>query len=488
MKRHINSWLVMFLAISLALPIYSMAQMKLTLQSSSGDTIGGAPAKAFSLGPDNNLVVYLDGPFTSADLLPTISVDGTTYSGCTVSPPASVSAIQGATIIFRINSTTAGASFSGGSTKLGLVVDPEPAATSFATITPTAPNTATGIFTWTTGGTSLAPTGSYLAVFQATDGANTSQLVVMIKINPQETVTPPTTISPSTGTVNQATNFTASGATVSTSGHTVEYRFNWGDNSGWSSWGSSTQTHTYASAGQFTIQAQARCATDQVESTSYSTTVTISTIPTYTVSASVVNSAGGSVSPMSLSGITSGGTATFTVTTNSGYTASVSPGSLSGSTWTISNVTSNLSATITFTQSGGGGGALGTKTNPYKINKPTTQITNGYIPENATDNSRGPIYIPAGAKVFFVVDPVGMGVSVGKIKVSVKFISYGFGLVCTLTQDNITQAYSSEVCRGSSSYNEIFTISNKKFLFAIDNSDVTASANDEMWAVIPFVP
>jgi hypothetical protein len=146
-------------------------------------------------------------------------------------------------------------------------------------------------------------------------------------------------------------------------------------------------------------------------------------------------------------------------------------------------MTGNKSVTANFTPPPSSG-ALGTRDNPYKINKPTTQIYNGYIPENATDNSRGPIYIPAGAKVYFVVDPVGIGASVGKFKVSVKFISYAFGYVCTLTQET-GGAYSTEVCRGYSSYNEIFTISNKKFLFAIDNSSVTAVANDEMWAVIP---
>jgi hypothetical protein len=194
MKKHINLWLVMFLAISLALPIYSMAQTAptLTLESyTTGDRIKGAPIKSFALGADGNLVVYLDGPFNFASLIPDIIVDGTTYSGCTVSPPASVSATQGATLIFRINSTTPGASFSGGvESKPGLVVDPEPgAATSFAITTATGPNTATGIFTWTTGGgTAPVPVGAYLAVFQAqatdTSGTHTSHLIVMININP----------------------------------------------------------------------------------------------------------------------------------------------------------------------------------------------------------------------------------------------------------------------------------------------------------------
>ena len=44
-----------------------------------------------------------------------------------------------------------------------------------------------------------------------------------------------------------------------------------------------------------------------------------------------------------------GASATFTVTTNTGYTASVSEGTLVGTTWTIPNVTSTHTATVTFT-------------------------------------------------------------------------------------------------------------------------------------------
>ena len=78
-------------------------------------------------------------------------------------------------------------------------------------------------------------------------------------------------------------------------------------------------------------------------------TVTASfAIDTYTVTALVVNPLGGSVEPSS--GIVDyGGTATFTVTTIPGYTASVSEGTLVGTTWTIPNITSALDLTITFT-------------------------------------------------------------------------------------------------------------------------------------------
>ena len=73
------------------------------------------------------------------------------------------------------------------------------------------------------------------------------------------------------------------------------------------------------------------------------------TINTYTVTASVVNPTGGTVTPPLSQTVNYGGTATFTVTTNPGYTASVSEGTLAGSTWTIPNVTSTHTATVTFT-------------------------------------------------------------------------------------------------------------------------------------------
>jgi hypothetical protein len=127
-------------------------------------------------------------------------------------------------------------------------------------------------------------------------------------------------------------------------------------------------------------------------------------------------------------------------------------------------------------------GEKGSKTNPYKMNKPAGGF-NVYIPEGSSGNT-GAITIPAGGKVYFEVDP---GEISGKFKVSAKFFGGG-GAVCELTQDKATGEYSPEVCKGYSSYNKIFTISNKKYLFAIDNTGVTAGANDEIWVVMPFVP
>ncbi len=91
------------------------------------------------------------------------------------------------------------------------------------------------------------------------------------------TVSTPTTPSgPSSGTVNQSLSFSTGGSTCN-QGHSVQYRFDWG-NGVYSSWGSSSQSYSYSSAGTYTVKAQARCSSDNsvVSSWSSGKTVTIS--------------------------------------------------------------------------------------------------------------------------------------------------------------------------------------------------------------------
>ncbi len=128
-------------------------------------------------------------------------------------------------------------------------------------------------------------------------------------------------------------------------------------------------------------------------------------------------------------------------------------------------------------------GPLGSKTNPIKLNKTTSQVFNGYIPENSPNDSKGTIYIPATSKVYYEVDPIGA------FKLFVKFYA-GAGVVCKLTQDKITGEFSPELCQGSDSFMDIILspVANKKFLYAIDNSLSPAAANDEMWVQMPFNP
>jgi hypothetical protein len=341
MKKHINLWLVTFLAISMALPIYSMAQTTptLTLESyTTGDRISGGPIKTFSLAPDGSLVVYLDGPFNFASLVPEITVDDTIYSGCTVSPPASVSATQGATLSFRINSTTTGAVFSGGSGKTGLVVDPEPAATSFATTTPTAPNTATGIFTWTTGGTGgSVPVGSYLAVFQAevaSSETTRSQLPVMINIVPPGYTLTVNIVGSGTVTKNpdQAT-YTANPI------QTVQLTATPGSGYSFSGWSGDLS----GSANPGSIQMNAN----------KTVTATFNQIPKYSLTTYVSPSGAGSVSPSSGS-YDENTYVDLTATAASGYTFSSWSGIAAGDTTSNNTahiyMNANRSITANFTQ------------------------------------------------------------------------------------------------------------------------------------------
>jgi len=81
-----------------------------------------------------------------------------------------------------------------------------------------------------------------------------------------QTVTVPTAISgPAVGFVDQNLDYTASGS-ISDDGDDVEYRFDWGDGSPVSAWGTADQTYAYPAPGTFDILAQARGATNLVES------------------------------------------------------------------------------------------------------------------------------------------------------------------------------------------------------------------------------
>ncbi len=313
MKKQINFWLVTFFAILLTLPIYSAAQtaappaLKLTLESSSGDRIGGATVKAFSLGPDNNLVVYLDGPFTTAALLPDIKLEyppAPTVPNCTITPPASVAGAPNSTISFVARSSNIAAVIS-------LIVDP--LQTPPRTLTST---NGSATFDWNT---TNFPPGSYLAVFQAAVGSDISQLVVMINIGYTVTASYDST----KGSVSPASQTVSSGGTAT---------FTVTPNPGYAA----SVSEGSLSGTTWTIPNV---------TTSHTATVTFNPIPV-TVTASF-NSTMGSVLPPSQT-VNYGATATFTVTPNPGYNASVSEGSLSGTSWTIPNVTTTHTATVTF--------------------------------------------------------------------------------------------------------------------------------------------
>ena len=259
MRRYSYLWVV-FLALALALPFSAMSQT-ITLESlTTGHRIGGAPIKTFSFAPDGSLIVYLAGPLNWVNLDPPITLDST-GTACTVTPPGSVGAQLNATLSFTVRSV-AGSTFTTGPISTGTgcspaapcstVVDPDPGQTTFASTS----GSGFGVFTWNTNG---VPTGSYLAVFEASapTGGTKSQLPVMITILPAITVTAPTSVTgPATGSLNTAYSFTASGSTSTQSGDTVQYQFDWGDGTK-SPWASGTQSKTWTVAGTYTVKAWA---------------------------------------------------------------------------------------------------------------------------------------------------------------------------------------------------------------------------------------
>jgi hypothetical protein len=128
----------------------------------------------------------------------------------------------------------------------------------------------------------------------------------------------------------------------------------------------------------------------------------------YTVSVNVVNATGGTVTPISNTGIPSGGMATFKVVVKSGYSVSLSEGTLSGTTWTTAAVTANRTVTATFVKLA----SLGSKTNPIPMNQKqvTPRPTYIYYPSTADQNQ---FQMPSG-KVYFLVDSAVTGVAISK--------------------------------------------------------------------------
>ncbi len=92
--------------------------------------------------------------------------------------------------------------------------------------------------------------------------------------------TPSTPTGSSTGIVNESLTYITVGATSSL-GHSVQYRFNWGDGN-YSEWSSSTSaTHLWSSPGNYMVQSQGRSSAnpDITSGWSGSKSVTINPVP-----------------------------------------------------------------------------------------------------------------------------------------------------------------------------------------------------------------
>lgn len=117
------------------------------------------------------------------------------------------------------------------------------------------------------------------------------------------------------------------------------------------------------------------------------------------------------------------------------------------------------------------------------------KVFNGYTSQDSPMGTMGTVNLAAGKKLYFEIDPVAVtGGPVSAFSARMIFFSGG-NIVCKLTQDKSTGAYSSEVCRQFEGYLDVVwnPSANTKFLYAIDNRN-SGDANDGIWAVIPFVP
>jgi len=320
MKKHINLWLVMFLAISLALPVYSMAQVTLTLEDPTGNRIVTPGIKSFAVGTDNNLVIYLDQPFNFKDLIPDISLASCT--NCSIAGPAGVTATQGANLSFNVQSTDTSAVISlvASSYEIGP-----------RTLTSTS---GSAPFSWSTGSTL---TGSYLAVFQALDGDQKSQLPVMINVVPPGySLTINATNGSVTKSPNQATYTLSPVQTVQlTANAEAGYYF-----TGWSgALSGSTSPASITMDASKTVTATFA----PIPPTQYSLTVTVSP-----------SSAAGSVSLNPSGGLYTAGTPvtlTASANTGAGYTFGSWSGvdSSNGTTASVTMPSSDKAVTATFT-------------------------------------------------------------------------------------------------------------------------------------------
>jgi hypothetical protein len=93
-----------------------------------------------------------------------------------------------------------------------------------------------------------------------------------------ETISTPATPSgTSSGTAGTSYTYTTSGSSSSL-GHSIQYRFDWGDgtNSGWLAVGTTQSPHSWAAAGTYSVTAQARCASHTFVLSSTSSTFSAS--------------------------------------------------------------------------------------------------------------------------------------------------------------------------------------------------------------------
>lgn len=139
----------------------------------------------------------------------------------------------------------------------------------------------TGSYSWTVPDT---PSESCLVRVSAASSSalsDVSDRVFAIAVSGVESVTAPGVPGgPVSGVAFTPYTFTASGA-GSSMGHTVQYRFDWGDgtDSGWLEAGITSATHAWTSAGTCLVKAMARCSQHPDVESPWSGTLSVTIAP-----------------------------------------------------------------------------------------------------------------------------------------------------------------------------------------------------------------
>ena len=121
---------------------------------------------------------------------------------------------------------------------------------------------------WSDGGSQ-----THAIILPSSDSALTASFVAL----PAETASTPSTPSGTTsGTTGVCYSYSTGGAS-SNLGHSVQYYFDWGDgsNSGWLAVGVISASHSWSSAGTYTVKAMARCATHTSVQSAWSSGLTV---------------------------------------------------------------------------------------------------------------------------------------------------------------------------------------------------------------------
>ncbi|MFC2142079.1 PKD domain-containing protein, partial [Acidobacteriota bacterium] len=144
-----------------------------------------------------------------------------------------------------------------------------------------------------------------LTVTDSVSSSATDSITIAVSSPIHEATIPTTPNGPSNGASNVSYMFATGGATC-TMGHTVEYRFDWGDGS-ISNWAApQSVVHAWATPGVYVLKAQSRCVVDStiISVWSQGKTLVISNVSTFALDLSMATSAsvpgdGGSISPSS---------------------------------------------------------------------------------------------------------------------------------------------------------------------------------------------